>query len=137
MNQKIFLLALPVFLATGSSMLATDLYLPAIPILPTALSGNEVGAQLTLGAFFATFAFGQLVFGALADLYDRRQILTWSLGAFALSSLACGMAGTMEQLIIMRGIQGFAASAGTFGSGPISTPNQRVATASTRSARGA
>ena len=47
MNRTIFLLALSVFLAAGSSMVATDLYLPAIPILPDALNGDEVGAQAT------------------------------------------------------------------------------------------
>lgn len=113
MNRAIFLLALPVFLATGSSMLATDLYLPAIPFLPEALNGDEVGAQYTLAAFFATFAVGQLVFGALADLYDRRVILTAALAAFTVASAACALADSMEMLIALRVVQGFAASAGT------------------------
>ncbi len=113
MNRAILLLALPVFLAAGSSMVATDLYLPAIPLLPEALNGDEVGAQYTLAAFFATFAVGQLVFGTLADLYDRRLILTWALAAFTLSSVACALAETMNALIALRVVQGFAASAGT------------------------
>ncbi|NKB43187.1 MAG: MFS transporter [Alphaproteobacteria bacterium] len=113
MTRAILLLALPVFLAAASSMLATDLYLPAIPILPEVLNGDAVGAQYTLAVFFATFAIGQLVFGALADLYDRGLILTWSLAAFAVASAACAMAETMDTLILLRAIQGFAASAGT------------------------
>ncbi len=113
MNRAILILALPVFLAAGTSMVATDLYLPAIPILPEALNGDEVGAQYTLAAFFATFAIGQLVFGALADLYDRRLILTWAFAAFAASSVACALAETMNMLIALRVVQGFAASAGT------------------------
>lgn len=113
MTRAILLLALPVFLAAASSMLATDLYLPAIPFLPDALDGDAVGAQYTLAAFFATFAVGQLVFGAMADLYDRRLILTWTLCAFALASAACALATSMDTLIVLRAIQGFAASAGT------------------------
>lgn len=113
MTRAVFLLALPVFLATGSSMLATDLYLPAIPILPEILNGDAAGAQYTLAVFFATFAVGQLVFGTMADLYNRRTILTWSLSAFALASVACAMAESMETLILLRAIQGFAAAAGT------------------------
>ncbi len=113
MTRAIFLLALPVFLATGVSMLATDLYLPAIPSLPEMLNGDAVGAQYTLAVFFATFAVGQLVFGALADLYDRRLILTGALAAFAVASVACALAENMETLILLRAIQGFAASAGT------------------------
>ena len=66
-----------------------------------------------MAAFFATFAVGQLVFGTLADLYDRRLILIWSLVVFALSSMACAMAETMDMLIVLRAIQGFVASAGT------------------------
>ncbi len=113
MNRAILLLALPVFLAAGSSMVATDLYLPAIPMLPAALGGDAAGAQYTLAAFFATFAVGQLVFGTLADLYDRRLILTWALAAFAVTSVACALAETMTALIVMRAVQGLAASAGT------------------------
>lgn len=113
MTRAIFLLALPVFLAAASSMLATDLYLPAIPILPEVLNGDAVGAQYTLAVFFATFAVGQLVFGAMADLYDRGLILTWSLAAFAIASAACALAESMDTLILLRAIQGFAASAGT------------------------
>ena len=113
MTRTIFLLALPVFLATGVSMLATDLYLPAIPSLPEMLNGDAVGAQYTLAIFFATFAVGQLVFGALADLYDRRLVLTGSLAAFVAASVACAMADNMGTLILLRAVQGFAASAGT------------------------
>lgn len=113
MSRAILLLALPVFLAAASSMLATDLYLPAIPFLPAALGGDAVGAQYTLAAFFATFAIGQLVFGTMADLYDRRLILTWTLAAFSIASAACALATSMEALIVLRAIQGFAAAAGT------------------------
>ena len=113
MTRAIFLLALPVFLAAASSMLATDLYLPAIPILPEVLNGDAVGAQYTLAVFFATFAIGQLVFGAMADLYDRGVILTWSLAAFSAASAACALAESMDTLILLRAVQGFAASAGT------------------------
>lgn len=113
MTRAIFLLAVPVFLAAASSMLATDLYLPAIPFLPDALNGDAVGAQYTLAAFFATFAVGQLVFGTMADLYDRRLILIWSLTAFAIASAACALAETMNALIVLRAVQGFAAAAGT------------------------
>lgn len=113
MTRAILILALPVFLAAASSMLATDLYLPAIPFLPEALNGDAVGAQYTLAAFFGTFAVGQLVFGAMADLYDRKLILTGALAAFAFASAACAMATSMDALIALRAIQGFAASAGT------------------------
>ena len=94
-------------------MLATDLYLPAIPILPEVLNGDAVGAQYTLAVFFGTFAIGQLVFGAMADLYNRRVILTCALSAFAVASVACALAETMSTLIFLRAIQGFAAAAGT------------------------
>jgi len=94
-------------------MVATDLYLPAIPFLPEALSGDAVGAQYTLAGFFASFAVGQLVFGALADRYDRRLILNWALAAFAVASIGCALADSMKELIALRFVQGIAASAGT------------------------
>jgi len=113
MTRATFLLALPVLLASTTSMMATDLYLPAIPMLPSVLGGDAAGAQYTLAAFFASFAVGQLIFGALADLYDRRTILICALVAFCAASIACALAADMDTLIGLRAVQGLAASAGT------------------------
>jgi DHA1 family bicyclomycin/chloramphenicol resistance-like MFS transporter len=110
--RNIYLSAMPIVLATVSGMLAVDLYLPAIPDLPRLLGGTAAQAQYSLGAFMATFALGQLVFGVLADRLNRRKVLSCALTGLVVASLLCAMTQTMEQLIALRAVQGFAASAG-------------------------
>lgn len=100
-------------MASVSAMMAIDLYLPAIPSLPDALGGTAAEAQYSVGAFLATFALGQLVFGVLGDRADRRKILLFALLALVVTSLLCALATNMWQLIGLRLLQGLAASAGS------------------------
>ena len=110
--RNVYVAALPIVMASVSAMMAIDLYLPAIPSLPGALNGTAAEAQYSVGAFLATFALGQLVFGVLGDRTDRRKILLLALAGLVVTSLLCAMATTMWQLIGLRLLQGFAASAG-------------------------
>jgi MFS family permease len=107
-----YLLSLPIALATITVMLATDLYLPAVPTLHRALGGTAADGQYTLASFIAAFAVGQLVIGALGDRYDKRKILVASMMAFAAASLACAVAPSMGGFIALRALQGFVGAAG-------------------------
>ena len=49
------------------------------------------------------------LFGKLADLYGRRIIYHVAVGLFLIGSALCGVAGTFEQLILFRAIQGLGA----------------------------
>ncbi|HEV2110022.1 MAG TPA: MFS transporter, partial [Gammaproteobacteria bacterium] len=47
-----------------------------------------------------------LLGGRLGDLYGHRRLFLLGLTLFTLASLACGLAGSRESLIIARGVQG-------------------------------
>src|SRR5215210_1883708 len=49
------------------------------------------------------------LWGKLGDRHGRRSLLGAALGLFLLASAACGVAQTLEQLLVARGIQGLAA----------------------------
>lgn len=49
------------------------------------------------------------LFGKLADLYGRRIVFHIAVALFLLGSALCGMAGSFEQLILFRAIQGLGA----------------------------
>ena len=49
------------------------------------------------------------LFGKLADLYGRRITYHFAVGLFLIGSVLCGMAGSFEQLILFRAIQGLGA----------------------------
>lgn len=99
-------------LATVLGFAATDLVLPAIPLLPRALDGTPAQAQHVLAAFGAGLAVGLLVFGELGARGAQRPLLAGALLLFALSSWAAGRAETMPALIALRFVQGVSAAAG-------------------------
>ncbi len=51
------------------------------------------------------------IFGKLADVYGRKPILLIGLTLFTCGSLACGLSGSMLQLVIFRALQGLGAGA--------------------------
>ncbi|MFS0574425.1 MDR family MFS transporter [Sporosarcina sp. 179-K 3D1 HS] len=52
-----------------------------------------------------------LIYGKLADLFGRKPIFFIGMAIFLIGSILCGFAGTMEQLIGFRLLQGFGAGA--------------------------
>lgn len=50
-----------------------------------------------------------LIFGKMSDLFGRKLLYLLGLGFFILGSALCGTAGSMEQLIVYRTIQGIGA----------------------------
>lgn len=58
-----------------------------------------------------------LIYGKLADLWGRKPIIIFGLSLFMVGSFLCGMADSMEMLILFRFIQGIGAGAVT----PIAT----------------
>ncbi|HYE39740.1 MAG TPA: MFS transporter [Ramlibacter sp.] len=98
--------------ATVLGLAATDLVLPAIPILPQALGGTAAQAQFVLAVFVAGFAAGLLIFGELGARRAQRSLLAGGLALFAGCSVLAATASSIEELIAWRALQGFAVAAG-------------------------
>ncbi len=96
---------------TAIGIAGTDLVLPAIPSLPSALGGTAQQAQLVLAAFTAGAAIGLLLFGELGARFDQRRLLVLSLLAYGLVSLLCVFSDSLAMLIVLRLLQGAAGSA--------------------------
>lgn len=93
--------------------LSTDLYLPSLPLLGEQLGASENQVQLTLSVFMIGFAVSQLIYGPLSDKYGRRPVILGGAILFALSSVACAMATSIEALIVARFFQAVGACCGT------------------------
>ncbi|WP_448003136.1 multidrug effflux MFS transporter [Agromyces bauzanensis] len=93
--------------------LSTDLYLPAFPAIAADLGVGASTVQLTLTALLAGSAFGQLSIGSVSDALGRRRTLLAALGVFVLCCYLAAASPTIEVLILVRAIQGFAGAAGT------------------------
>src|SRR3954447_17814563 len=81
-----FRLAVILGALTAVGPLSVDMYLPALPQLARDLSAGPVPAQLTLTAWVAGLAVGQIVAGPMSDLWGRRRPLLIGLAAYAAAS---------------------------------------------------
>ncbi|ODU10208.1 MAG: Bcr/CflA family drug resistance efflux transporter [Rubrivivax sp. SCN 71-131] len=98
--------ALALSLLLGLQPVTTDLYLPALPQLTQALGASMTMAQQTLAALLLAFGLAQLAWGPVADRVGRRPVLLWGLSMYALASLACALAPSVELLVLARFVQG-------------------------------
>ena len=77
--------------------------------LPTTTSLGVLEAQSYVGSgYLAVLAALLIIAGALADRYGRRRIFIIGLASFGIVSVLCGVAPTLEVLIVARLLQGAA-----------------------------
>jgi MFS family permease len=104
----------PWILALGGLDLGLEQFM-VVPILPAVQ--EELGASLHSTAWLLTGYLLAAVatvpaLGRLGDLRGKRLVMLACLGAFALGSLVCALAGSVEMLIAGRVVQGFGAALG-------------------------
>ncbi len=104
---------MPLAALTAVGMLATDLYLPAIPRLAANLGGTLAQSQWTLSSFLAALAFSQIFWGWASDRFGESTVLLWGVLLLLIGSIMGALASQMESLIVARAIQGLGAGAST------------------------
>jgi DHA1 family bicyclomycin/chloramphenicol resistance-like MFS transporter len=104
---------IPALLVSASfvSILSTDLYTPSLPHLQGVFETDAERVQLTMSLNLLGFALAQLLYGPLSDRIGRRPVLLGGMLGFALASLGCAFAGSIEALILARVLQGMTACA--------------------------
>ena len=74
--------------------------------LPTSVVGVLEGQSYVVNGYLLSLSALLILAGALADRYGRRRLFVIGLAGFGAASLACGLAPTMELLILARLVQG-------------------------------
>src|ERR1700737_1460164 len=74
----------------------------ALPFLQKNLNATVIGVQWVVEAYSLFLSALLLVGGSLGDRYGRRLIFLVGVTLFALASAACGVAATINQLIVAR-----------------------------------
>jgi MFS transporter, DHA1 family, multidrug resistance protein len=97
-----------VVLLTMIAPLATDMYVPAFPMVGRDLHTGATEVQLTLTTFFVGMALGQLAGGPVSDQRGRRGPLLGSLVVMLVASLCCALSPAIGVLMVARFVQGFA-----------------------------
>jgi EmrB/QacA subfamily drug resistance transporter len=97
-------------LMTGMLLAALDQTIvgTALPTIVGQLGGINHYSWVVTGYLLASTASTPL-YGKVSDLYGRRPLLLFAIGAFLVGSLLAGLSQNMAQLIVTRAIQGLGA----------------------------
>ena len=74
--------------------------------LPATLVGRLEGQSYVVNGYLLSLSALLILAGALADRYGRKRFFLIGMTGFGLASLACGLAPSMELLIVARLVQG-------------------------------
>jgi EmrB/QacA subfamily drug resistance transporter len=78
----------------------------ALPALQKNLQATAIGVQWVVEAYSLFLSALLLVGGSLGDRYGRRRVFLIGVSLFALASVWCGIAPSIEHLIAARAVQG-------------------------------
>jgi len=109
-HPRKWLILVTVSLGLVLGVLNVSLVNIAIPALIREFGTTVSGVSWVVNAFGITQAVLLLSFGRLADRYGQRRAFLVALSVFTLASLACGLAGSVHQLIAFRVVQAVGAS---------------------------
>src|SRR5437867_6218094 len=82
----------------------------ALPAIQSDFKVGESGLQWVVTAYSLGMAVAIMSAGTLADIYGRRRLYLAGIALFTASSVACGMAQSLDVLNAARAIQGVAAA---------------------------
>lgn len=105
--------AIPLASLTALGLLASDLYLPAIPVMAAELGASIPSAQATMALFMAALALSQLGWGWSADHFGDRPTIMAGTVLLGGGSLLCALAPDIAWMLAGRLLQGLGAGAAT------------------------
>ncbi len=88
-----------------SGLVASDIFLPALPAMVKVFNISQTEAQALLSIFLLIMGMFQLFIGPLSDWLGRRPLLLTSLFLYSVSSLAMSYTKHYDHLLILRAIQ--------------------------------
>ncbi|MBM7865561.1 DHA2 family efflux MFS transporter permease subunit [Heliobacterium gestii] len=105
MNKNRTLLLIGLFLAMFFGALDQTVTSTAMPTIIAQLGGFPLMAWLAT-AYMLSSTIVVPIAGKLADQFGRKPVYLFGLGLFMAASALCGLAGSMERLILYRALQG-------------------------------
>ena len=93
-------------------MMATDMYLPATPVIKEQLNTTVELVNSTLSSFFFIISFSGLLFGPLSDRFGRKPVILTTITIYVLASLACAFSPNIYILLVSRIFQAIGCGSG-------------------------
>ncbi|MCD0501810.1 multidrug effflux MFS transporter [Bordetella petrii] len=97
---------------TAIGPFSIDMYLPAFPAIAAGLEVPRGDVERTLAAYLVGLALAQVIYGPLADRYGRKKPMLAGLALYAVASLGCALAGSIQMLTLCRVLQALGGAAG-------------------------
>jgi len=89
-----------------------DAYLPSFPDIEAEFGISRAMLSQSLAVYLLAFSLSTLAWGPLADRYGRRLVILVSMVIYTLGSIGCALAQNHEIFLLLRVVQGLAASGG-------------------------
>jgi MFS transporter, DHA2 family, multidrug resistance protein len=104
------LLTVAVMLATVMQILDTTIANVALPHMQTALGATADTVTWVLTSYIVASAIAIPVTGWLADRIGSRALFLGAVAGFVISSMLCGIATSLEEMVFFRVLQGISAA---------------------------
>ena len=95
-------------LASFMNLIDVTIVNVALPSLQQNLGAEPAQIEWISAAYLLAFALGLLPFGRLGDIVGRTNMFLIGVAAFTLASAFCGLAPSIEWLVVARALQGLA-----------------------------
>jgi len=89
-----------------------DAYLPSFPDIEAEFGVSRAMLSQSLAVYLLAFSVSTLAWGPLADRFGRRLVILISMVIYTLGSIGCALAEGSEMFLLLRVVQGLAASGG-------------------------
>lgn len=89
-----------------------DAYLPSFPDIEAEFGISRAMLSQSLAVYLLAFSISTLAWGPLADRFGRRLVILISMVIYTCGSIGCALAQSSEAFLMLRVVQGFAASGG-------------------------
>ncbi len=93
-------------LIAGVSALSMNVFLPSLPKMTVYFDTEYRLIQLSVSAYLLCNAILQIIVGPISDRYGRRPVILYGFALFALATLGCIYAPTVEVFLAFRMLQG-------------------------------
>jgi len=101
-----FLITCSIMLATIMQALDTTIANVALPHMQGSLSATQDQVAWVLTSYIVAAAIMTPPTGFLSAKLGRKRLFVWSVVGFTLASMLCGIAQTLEQMVLFRLLQG-------------------------------
>ncbi|MEM1261732.1 MAG: multidrug effflux MFS transporter [Pseudomonadota bacterium] len=103
-------------LASSLSPFGMAIVVPSLGAIVAAFNADLAEAQYVISAYLFGLALAQPICGFLCDRFGRRSVMLIGFATFTIASVGCGLANSLDQLILGRFAQAAGVSVGTVAS---------------------